>query len=156
MGEKHIDLVHSKSTKQLIFCQHCDMDGRRVNQELGSLYSLKRHLTRHKCPLVTKAGEECSTCSKDPETYYKLRNHIKVNDNKKVLPCDQCDKKFKTMQDLTTQAGHRWSSIFPVQSLQQDVQDVRRLEVPPQEPPGAGRSAAAACWSQVEWICRGD
>jgi len=100
--EKHIDLVHSKSTKQLIFCQHCDMDGRRVNQELGSLYSLKRHLTRHKCPLVTKAGEECSTCSKDPETYYKLRNHIKVNDNKKVLPCDQCDKKFKTVQDLRT------------------------------------------------------
>ena len=100
--EKHIDLVHSKATKQLIFCQHCDVEGGRVNQELGSLYSLKRHLTRHKCPLVSKAGEECSTCSRDPETYYKLRNHIKVNDNKKVLPCDRCDKKFKTMQDLTT------------------------------------------------------
>ena len=100
--EKHIDLVHSKAAKQLIFCQHCDVEGGRVNQELGSLYSLKRHLTRHKCPLVSKPGEECSTCSRDPETYYKLRNHIKVNDNKKVLPCTECDKKFKTMQDLTT------------------------------------------------------
>jgi len=97
--EKHIDVVHTKASKMVIFCQHCPSDG--SGQEFCSLYSLKRHLSRHKCPLVT-SDEKCSVCEKDPETYYKLRNHIKINQSKKILPCVDinCDKKFKTLQEL--------------------------------------------------------
>ena len=107
--EKHVDVVHSKATKLVIYCQHCEEEQARsgqeqvkTGQELASLYSLKRHLTRHKCSLVSKAAQPCEVCAKDPETYYKLKNHIRINENKKVLPCGHCDKKFKTMQDLTT------------------------------------------------------
>jgi len=97
--EKHIDIVHSKASKLVIFCQHCPADG--TGQEFSSLYSLKRHLARHKCALVTK-DQKCDICEKDPETYYKLRNHIKINQSKKILPCINinCDKKFKTLQEL--------------------------------------------------------
>jgi len=97
--EKHIDVVHTKASKVVIFCQHCPSDG--TGQEFSSLYSLKRHLARHKCNLVT-SDLNCDVCEKDPETYYKLRNHIKINQSKKILPCINinCDKKFKTLQEL--------------------------------------------------------
>jgi len=97
--EKHVDVVHSKASKLVIFCQHCPADG--TGQEFSSLYSLKRHLARHKCALVT-SDHKCDICEKDPETYYKLRNHIKINQSKKILPCINinCDKKFKTLQEL--------------------------------------------------------
>jgi len=95
--EKHIDVVHTKASKLVLFCQHCPSDG--SGQEFCSLYSLKRHLARHKCVLVS-GGDKCDVCEKDPETYYKLRNHIKINQSKKVLPCVMCDKKFKTLQEL--------------------------------------------------------
>ena len=100
--EKHVDLVHSKTAKLLIYCQHCEEEHNQSGQEFSSLYSLKRHLMRHKCRVVAKTSESCDVCARDPETYYKLKNHIRVNEIKKVLPCDHCDKKFKTTQDLNT------------------------------------------------------
>lgn len=100
--EKHVDVVHSKAVKMLIFCQHCEDEHIIPCKEFSNLYSLKRHLARHKCSIAMKTNETCEICAKDPETYYKLKNHIRLNENKKVLPCDQCDKKFKTMQDLNT------------------------------------------------------
>ena len=101
--EKHMDTQHSKTSKLLIFCQHCDEDHSSPGMELASLYSLKRHLMKHKCPMVkARGGGHCDVCAKDPEIYYKLKNHIRVNDSRKVLPCDRCDKRFKTVQDLNT------------------------------------------------------
>ena len=97
--EKHIDIVHTKATKSMFTCQHCPQADQEA--EFSTIYSLRRHLGKHKCPIVTiddAAG--CSLCELNQETCYKLKNYIKQNQSKKVLPCQECDKKFKTVQEL--------------------------------------------------------
>ena len=61
----------------------------------------RRHLNKHKCPLVT-SDANCDICERDPETFYKLKNHIQVNQSRKIIPCQDCGKKFKTVQELKT------------------------------------------------------
>ena len=95
--EKHVDIVHTKASKLVLFCQHCPSD--ESGAEYSSLLSLKKHLNKHKCILVTK-GEECDICRKDQDTYFKMKNYIKLWNTKKVIACSECDKMFKTIQEL--------------------------------------------------------
>ena len=95
--EKHVDTVHNKSSKLVMFCQHCPSDG--TGLKFSTLYSLKRHLGKHKCPLALH-DESCNLCLKDEESYYKLKNHIRMNQSRKVLPCKDCNKMFRTVQEL--------------------------------------------------------
>lgn len=94
--EKHVDTVHNKSSKMVMFCQHCFHE---TGLKFSTLYSLKRHLCKHKCPLALH-DENCQICMKDEESYYKLKNHIRMNQSKKVLPCKDCKKMFRTVQEL--------------------------------------------------------
>ena len=95
--EKHVDTVHNKSSKLVMFCQHCPSD--ETAAKFSSLYSLKRHLCKHKCPLALHE-EDCQICRRDEESYYKLKNHIRTNQSRKVLPCKNCNKMFRTVQEL--------------------------------------------------------
>ena len=96
--EKHVDTVHNKASKLVMFCQHCPSDETGV--KFSTLYSLKRHLCKHKCPLALHE-QNCQICMKDEESYYKLKNHIRTNHSRKVVPCKDCNKMFRTVQELT-------------------------------------------------------
>ena len=70
----------------------------------------------HKCPIFANDdGFGCSLCELDPEVYYKLRNYIKQNQSKKVLPCQDCDKVFHSRRYLRKhiQNLHKGKLICP-------------------------------------------
>lgn len=96
-----------KVKKPGIACQHCHVG------YFKNLYSLKRHLTKHKCPLLleTHQDQECSLCMADEATYTSLRRHVLVNNGKRVHGCAVCQKRFRTPQELanhgTTHTGMR-------------------------------------------------
>ena len=93
--KKHISDLHPLLDSGLV-CQHCGLN------KLKTLYSLKRHLQKHKCPLL--AEEECPECIADRSVYQKLQKHIRLNNMMRVQECELCLKKFRTRQELDNHA----------------------------------------------------
>ena len=91
----HVTSMHNSrnSARNNFRCQHCDFSTAR------SIYSLKRHLVKHKCPLITE-NKSCPDCEKEPGTSNQLKKHVELHNRQKTIPCDECDQKFRTQHEL--------------------------------------------------------
>lgn len=91
--DNHINFIHKNRKNQKLCCKVC-------NKTFMSKVSIKYHMKV--CHSSTRPNVKCNICKKILGHATSLKRHLKLHDESDWLECDECERKFKRKDKLTS------------------------------------------------------
>ena len=91
--DNHVNCIHKNMKNKKMCCKVCD-------KTFMSKISVKYHM--QVCHSSTRPKVKCNICKKILGHAISLRRHMKIHDESHWLECDECERKFKRKDKLTS------------------------------------------------------